>query len=245
MTDIIEKPSTDIACATQAEQTFALLQQAITAGTSPETLEKLVALQERIMSHDARAQFVRALSQFQAQCPAIVKRKTVKDRSGRLLYAYAPLEDIVATVRPLLADLGLSYSFDSDTDENGKITVTCTIRHEAGHEERTVVAIPNTQGHNTNAAQNAGIALTYGQRYAFCGALGITTADEDQDGNSEKLKPITAEQAADLIALVIETGSDLDKFLAYLRVDKIEEIPAGDYERAVSALEAKRKRGTA
>lgn len=242
MTDIIEQPTTDIACATQADQTFQLLQQAVQSGTSPESLERLVALQERIMSHDARAKFIAALSEFQARCPAIEKRKHVNDRSGRRLYSFAPLEDIIAQVRPLLAELGLSYSFDSETSDKGAVSVTCTIRHIGGHEEQTFIGIPATKGHNTNAAQDAGIALTYGKRYAFIGALGITTADEDPDGNSEKnLQKITPDQAADLMALVIEVGANLDHFLVYLRVSKLEDLPAQDFDRAVSALEAKRR----
>lgn len=222
-------------------QALELLQQAVSAGTSPETLEKLVALQERMMAHDARSQFVAALSDFQARCPVIVKRKAVKDRGGRLLYSFAPLEDIIAQVRPLLCELGLSYSFDTETYDDGRLVVTCIIRHAAGHAEETVFSVPATQGHNTNAAQNAGIQMTYGKRYAFTGALGITTADTDEDGNSEKLKPISADKAADLLALVDEVGANLDQFLVYLRVAKIEDLPEADYSRAVAALEAKRR----
>lgn len=225
---------------TQA-QALELLQQAVSAGTSPETLEKLVSLQERMLAHDARSQFVAALSAFQARCPVIAKKKTVKDRSGRLLYSFAPLEDIIAQVRPLLCELGLSYSFDTETYDDGRLVVTCIIRHAAGHAEETVFSVPATQGHNTNAAQNAGIQMTYGKRYAFTGALGITTADEDQDGQAQAIKPISAIQAADLLSLVEDVGANLDQFLKYLRVDTLGSLPERDYDRAVAALEAKRR----
>lgn len=226
-----------------ADQTFALLQQAVQAGTSPESLEKLLDLQERVLSRNAQAAFTAALAQFQARCPAIQKLKEVKDRSGRLMYRFAPLEDIVAQIRGLLAELGLSFSFDSDTDGAGGTTVTCTIRHAAGHAERCKVAVPATSGHNTNASQNMGIQLTYGKRYALIGALGITTADEDADGAvQESLATITADQAATIQSLIEEVGADLAGFLRYMRAGTVAEIPAASYGRAVAALEQKRKR---
>ena len=52
--------------------------------------------------------------------------------------------------------------------------------------------------------------------------------------------PITAEQVADLTTLSIEVGADTAKFLKYIGVSTMEEIPARDYGRAVAALEAKR-----
>jgi hypothetical protein len=238
--DITTKsPSGEFQAPVQSDQTFALLQQAVQAGTSPESLEKLVALQERILARNAEAEFTSAMSEFQARCPAIAKRHEVKDRGGRLMYKFAPLEDVVDQIRELLAELGLSYSFDTTQDERG-IEVTCIIRHRAGHHERTKVQVPTTQGHNTNAAQNMAIQLTYGKRYALIGALGIVTADSDQDGVTQTLRPITPEQVADLTTLMIEVEADTARFLKYLGVTSMEDIPARDYDRAVAALEAKR-----
>jgi len=223
-----------------ADQTFALMQQGIKDGISTENMEKLMSMQERIMDRNAKSDFVVALTEFQARCPAIAKRHSVKDRGGRLMYKFAPLEDIVEQIKGLLSDLGLSYSFDSDVQPNGAIEVICVVRHRSGHQERTSVFIPATQGHNTNASQNMAIQLTYGKRYALIGALGIVTADQDQDGNAEKLRPINAQQAADLTELAEEVGADQAKFLKYLGARSFADIPERDYHRAVSALEAKR-----
>ena len=227
--------------ATEADKTMALLQQAIASGTSPEALEKLVALQERILDRQASAEYAQAVSRFQALCPAIVKNHVVRNRSGQKMYKYAPLEDIIEQVRDLMAELGLSYSFDSEEKQAG-IEVTCIIRHRSGHAERNKVFIPTTKGMNTNASQDAGIQLTYGKRLAFVAALGITTADEDKDGNSLKqLGSVTADQAADIRALVEQVGADQAKFLKYLNVDSFEQIAARDYDSAIAALESKRR----
>lgn len=240
MNDLTKIEKTAIQAA--PDRTFELLHQAVQQGATPESLEKLLDLQERVLARQAEREYADAIAQFQSRCPTIEKRKEVKDRSGRVMYRYAPLEDIVRQVRPLLAELGLSYAFDTECDEKGGIRVRCKIRHRAGHAETSTVYIPATRGINTNASQDMGIQITYGTRYSFIGGLGITTADEDHDAVVEQCKPITAEQALDLQAMADEVGADRSNFLKYLRVDSFESIPASAHARAVAALEAKRRR---
>lgn len=222
------------------DQTFSLLQQAVQAGTSPEALEKLVALQERILDRNAEAEFTVAMAEFQARCPSIEKRHAVRKTGGQIMYHYAPLEDIVTQIRPLMAELGLSFSFDSEVDEKGGCEVTCTVRHRAGHAEHSRVKVPSTQGHNTNAAQNMGLQLTYGKRLSLIGALGITTADADQDGQTQQVAPITTAQATMISNLCEEVGADKRKFLEYIGAPSFADIQARDYDRALAALQAKR-----
>jgi predicted DNA-binding protein len=57
-----------------------------------------------------------------------------------------------------------------------------------------------------------------------------------------KLPTITAEQVAHIRALIKETGVPEEKLLKYLKVSSIEEIK--DFERAVAALEARRRHKT-
>lgn len=225
-----------------SSQVFALLKAAVDQGTSPEALERLVALQERILAKNAESEFVSAMGEFQSRCPPIPKKSIVKGRNGVKLYAYSALPDIVAAVRQLLLEVGLSYSFNTQPDGNGGVKVECILRHRAGHSQTTSIYVPATQGQNTNPAQNTGIQVQYGMRYAFIGALGITTADEDRDGVAQKQHPISDKQAADLKAMIDEAGADQSRFLAYMGVAELEEIQEKEYSRAVSALEAKRRR---
>jgi len=51
----------------------------------------------------------------------------------------------------------------------------------------------------------------------------------------------TEKQVADLMALMEEVRANRVKFLQYLKVEKLSDIPAKDYQKAVSALEAKRR----
>lgn len=99
-------------------------------------------------------------------------------------------------------------------------------------------------------AQANGAALTYGRRQSLIAALGLTTADEDTDAapvrsrqvSEDEPERLTDKQIADLSALIDDVGADRQKFLAYLRVEKLEDIHPREYARAVAALEARRAR---
>mgnify|MGYP001773033731 CR=1 FL=1 len=62
----------------------------------------------------------------------------------------------------------------------------------------------------------------------------VATADTTREPT------ITDSQAADLGALADDVGADLPKFLTYMKVKFIADIPASQYSTAVAALEAKR-----
>lgn len=162
-----------------------LLAQAVSGSVSVETLERLLALREKLRDEQARAAFFAALAAFQAECPIIPKTKTVR---GSYSYSYAPLEVIIAHVRPIMQRHGLSVTFDT-TDEEAAKVVHCTVHHVAGHSETNRFRVPIDAGARMNDIQKDASAATYGKRYAFCNALGIMTGDEDDDGNLGGTKP--------------------------------------------------------
>jgi hypothetical protein len=53
---------------------------------------------------------------------------------------------------------------------------------------------------------------------------------------------VSDEQIANIDALSTETGSDKVKFLRYLKVSKLSDIPAANYSTVIQLLEAKRAR---
>ena len=163
--------------------TVMLLQTAIQQGASVEALEKLVDLHERLKANEAKAAYFVALTDFQAECPVVPKRKTAGQ--GSFTYRYAPLEDIVKAVSPLLRKHGLSYRFDTQffADPPAQL-VTCTVYHVQGHSESSEFRTPVDTGARMNDMQKSASAQTYAKRYAFCNALGILTGDDDDDGAS-------------------------------------------------------------
>lgn len=223
-----------------APNTFSLLQQAVIAGTSPEALEKLVDLQERILAQQAEAAFAAALAAFQAECPPIIRSAT--GHHGR----YADYEQIMRTIQPVLGKHGLSITFDSRSDcPANTICLDCIVRHSAGHS--VVTSIPNmpddTSG-KKNPIQSRGSSMQYVRRYGVIEALNlVSTGEVDDDGFGGAAVTITPAEAFELAEEVKKVGADESAFLGYLGVNRYEDIPARDLSRAKAGLEAKRRQG--
>jgi len=166
-----------------------LMQQAITGGASIETLEKLMALQERWEAKQAQKAFFETLSEFQENCPDIRKTKKVKFETktgGTTEYSYAPLADIDRQLKKLMSEIGFSKRWEIQDNAN-KIKVTCIITHSLGHSEKTTMEAEADTSGSKNPIQARGSAIEYMKRYTLLGALGITTADSDIDGRLPEL----------------------------------------------------------
>lgn len=166
----------------------ALLQLAVQQNLDIDKLEKLMQLQERWQAQQARKQFLSAMSQFQANCPALEKTKRVDftSKSGsRTRYSYAPLGEINEKIKKPLADAGLSYRYEIKEKEN-KLIVTCIVSHLLGHSEKTEMEANKDDSGGKNDIQQRGSSITYLQRYSLIAALGISTADEDIDGHKDE-----------------------------------------------------------
>ncbi len=162
-----------------------LLTLAIKKGADIETIERLLAMRKELKAEWAREQYFKALAAFQLDCPVVFKRKPVKNKEGKLLYKYAPLEDIVKTVKPFLQKHGFSYTIKGDQTDK-EIKAECHIYHIDGHSEISTFTVPIDPGTNAmSAIQRRGSSNTYAKKYAFCNGFGIMTADEDTDGNDK------------------------------------------------------------
>lgn len=160
-----------------------LIQLAIQKDVDVSKLEKLMELRERWESNEARKLFLEAMSKFQSECPPLLKTKKVAFKDVR--YNYAPLGEIAATITPKLRECSLSYRWEMN-DTNGSIQCTCIVSHVAGHSEKTTMSANKDASGGKNEIQQRGSTITYLQRYTLIGALGISTADEDNDGQTQQ-----------------------------------------------------------
>lgn len=229
---------------------MALLERAVEIGVTVEMMGQLMDLQERVTRQTARAAFFEALAGFQEECPDIPKSKTaeITTKSGaRFGYTYAPLDAIARAIRPVLRRFGLSYSFEVEPG-NGVLTIVCVLRHVLGHEERSSFPVPIDTGARMSPAQANGAALTYGKRMALISVLGLTTTDEDTDAAQRQPRTVATaskEDLANIEALLDEVQQDRQKFLKYLGIDRLEQLPASTVPIAIRTLENKRKGGGA
>jgi hypothetical protein len=219
-----------------------MLDRALSSGAAPETLEKLMNLQERWEKSEARKAFDAAMSAAKAEMPVIFKNREVDftSQKGRTNYRHEDLAGIARVVDPILTKHGLSYRFRTTSEPNAPVTVTIIVSHRLGHSEETTLSAGRDETGNKNSIQAIGSTVTYLQRYTLKAALGLA-ASADDDAKAVDLKPVTGEQIATIQALIVEVGADIPKFCRYMKVKKIEDISAKDFDRARQALEAKRK----
>jgi hypothetical protein len=164
-----------------SETPAGLIRLAIDRNLDIDKLERLIQLQRQRDEETARQEFCEALSNFQGSLPPIGREDRVDaGRAGRR--KYASLGTIFQSIREPLQRAGLSFRFRQQQDGD-RITITCVVSHAAGHaEETSLSAAPDVSG-GKNAIQSLGSTATYLQRYTLVAALGLTTVDDDDDGN--------------------------------------------------------------
>lgn len=173
---------------------------ALEKGLPVETLSKIMDLRDRVKAGFAREEFLEALAKFQSLVPELKKVKTVnyqRKDGGFTKYNYTPLSEIAKQIKSAMEVAGLTYQFKIKDDATN-LSVTCILTHVHGHaEETTMTAAPDDSG-NKNSIQGRGSTITYLQRYTLIGALGITTADQDDDGQGagKKKEAAKAEMTA-------------------------------------------------
>ena len=203
-----------------------------------EKLERMLAMQERILDRDARMAFASALSQMQADLPSIDQNGRI-EHNGKLISTYATFEDINDVVKPVLQRHGFAVSFRIKQAE-AKIEVTAILSHRDGHSEETSMALPADTSGAKNAVQAQGSSVSYGKRYTLCALLNITTRGEDDDGRGEKAV-LPHERAVEIDLMIGEVSADKAKFLQFMGVGDVRQILAKDYAKAKNALQAKKK----
>ena len=208
-----------------------MLQIAVDKGADLDQLTKLMDLQERWEAAEAKKAFVMAMTKFRAECPTI--RKTRETHQGK----YAGLAETLDTIKGLLSECGLSHTWNTKQNTEGMM-VTCCVTHVLGHQECTSMTGPPETSGSKNALQALGSTCSYLSRYTLFSILGIASADQDTDGN---VPPdlISADEKAELVALIKKTKADNPKFLKYLGCKSLDEMPAYKFEEAKAALEKK------
>lgn len=160
------------------DQTTAQAVPAQAQADAPQTPEVIGSVEKSASIKNLAA----ALARFQSAVQSIAK-----DGSNPFFKSkYATLENIVSTVRPILADNGLAFT----QLPCGKNELTTMLLHSSGEYIASTVAMAPKE----NTPQGQGSAISYMRRYALSAILGIVT-DEDDDGN-EASKPQRAPAAA-------------------------------------------------
>jgi hypothetical protein len=164
-----------------------LLQAAVARGASIEELDRLITLKERMEASEARQAYVQAMTAFKQNPPDIIKNQTGNvrprdDSKAGYSYRYADLAAVCGAIVGALAKVGISHGWTTN-QQNGLVSVTCTLTHTLGHQEHTTLTSGIDQSGGKNAIQAIGSAVKYLERYTLLAITGMATQDgEDDDG---------------------------------------------------------------
>lgn len=221
-----------------------LISQAMTNGSDLSKLEKLLELQERWESNEAKKEYHKAMAAFKANPPEIEKDKKVsfKTSQGTTSYNHATLANVVEKINSALSQHGLSASWM--VKQNGAVSVTCKITHLQGHHEETTLTAPADTSGSKNSIQAIGSTITYLERYSLLALTGLATHEMDDDGIAagQVQQFITDADASDIKKSLTEIGSDINMFLSYMGVKTIGEILKSDLKKAQIAIDISRKK---
>lgn len=183
------------------------------------------------------AEIAKALIAAQAEFPTIPKTKEVlvATQRGSYTFKYAPLEDTLKLLRPILTAHGLGVTQGAD----GESLVT-TVFHTSGEWISHSMPLPDI-----NNQQQYGGSFTYRRRYSLKAALGLETDEDDadrsftDDGKKKGAKPTSdcmdrvpkerhefVHRFASSVVDCFNAGKEEEGFKAYHEIPSLEERAA-------------------
>lgn len=130
----------------QARSPMDLLSLALQKDAAIDVIERLAALQEKVMAKQSEQSFFRDLHAAQEEVPSIEPNKEVKTSGGKLMYRYASYEQLDKALRPIYIKYGMAIAFSGAEGPAGKVRVLCCVSHRDGHAERYQLDLAIDQG---------------------------------------------------------------------------------------------------
>jgi hypothetical protein len=173
----------------------------------------------------------------------------------RCHYNYVAAADIAGTIGDILAELGVVIiprleSITCETSAPGRgdsvriarVIMAYTFTDVDSGEEVTA----RVAGEGLDAGDKASYkAMTGALKYALLQSFLLATGDDPEDERADAHAacgaggPITAEQVAQLQALIEQTATDLERVLAYYKIAALGEMTETTWRRALGVLQRK------
>lgn len=214
---------------------------------SVDKLRELFALKKDVDAYEAKLAFNRAMKAAQDEMRPVVRDAENQHTKSK----YARLETIDAAIRPIYTRHGFALTFNSPSLDGEYVSLTGTALHEAGHSEPFSLKGPldctGAQGKaNKTGIQGLGSTISYLRRYLTLMIFNVTLKGEDNDGQPGWITERQSDTIEDLIAQCGTANEPADVvragFLRYMGAKLVSEIHARDFQKAVTALESKRRK---
>lgn len=199
-------------------------------------MERLFQMHERVTARASQAAFNAAMAKAQAELKPVARNL----RNTQTNSNYADLAAISDAADPVIHRHGfgvISSEFQSALPNH--LGVRCKIAHAEGHSESYDFNIPidgtGLKGNPNKTATHAyGSTLIYGRRYAKCSVFDIATKD-DKDGNADGAK-LSEEHVEVIQSKLVSSGANAENFLKFMKAEKVDDIQAKDYLKALGAI---------
>lgn len=189
MNAVTTRQATDVAVQDYAAGILSVIERAVRdPAVDIDKMERLFALQERVLEREAKAAFTAAKVKMAPRLPAIDQRGRIvirdKSDSKKIIQEtpFARFEDIHEAVMPILTEEGFDLAFRNGMAPDGKVRVTTVLSHVGGHSEETYFDLPHDSSGSKNAVQAIGSSTSYARRYGTISILNLRVAGEDDDG---------------------------------------------------------------
>lgn len=170
------------------DQQAALLQVIARAAADPQVdidkMERLLAMQERVMERNAEAAFNEAMRAAQADMRQVATDANNPQTRSR----YATYAAIDAALRPVYTQHGFSISFGTGDAPEGYVRVLAYVSHVGGHTRQYKADMPadgkGAKGGDVMTKTHAfGAGTSYGMRYLLKMIFNVAVGEYDLDGN--------------------------------------------------------------
>ncbi|MGO9603981.1 MAG: ERF family protein [Candidatus Binataceae bacterium] len=178
-----------------------------------------------------------------------------RGHNERFNYSYVTAADIAGAIGDLLAELGViviprleEISYESAAARGDAVRMARVVMaYSFSDVESGEEIVAKVAGQGLDSGDKAPYkAMTGALKYALLQSFLLATGDDPEDerpdarystGNHER--PISADEIRTLKTLIDETGTDLERVLAYYKVASLEAMTEASYRRAVEVLNRK------
>ena len=230
--------------------------QSLTAESSSETKPGPQASGEAVNGAPPEAPLQLNLRQKLAEVRRRIGYVQKRGHNERFNYSYVTAADIAGAVGDLLSQLGVvvvpsleSISYEPMRNGGGqvermaRVIMTYTFT-DVDTAEAVTVKVP---GEGLDVGDKAPYkAMTGALKYALLQSFLLATGDDPEDERPDARfstpgsdRPINAEQVCELEKLIDDTGTDLERVLAYYKVASLGEMTESAYRRALELLNRK------
>lgn len=252
-----KKPTTAVAKIEQApaprmSEAETFLSMMRDPNASPERLEKIFDLYERVQADAARKAWIVAFTAVSKEIEPVAKDASNPATGSK----YASFYALDTALKPAYSAHGFSITHTTEASAKPHhVKVVSVLMHQSGHERRYEIDMPadgkGAKGGDVMTSTHAtGSAFTYGKRYNIGGMFNISSPEVDDDGNraggsqperlaADALEPITQEQCRVITQKLVEARANMDAFFKVANVQSVPAILRKDYDALVAKLDLK------